>query len=253
MYCISSTGGLYSLNVPANFFQQADTVTTAADYGLRPMPDAAAFPQDAGYQGPATTVTNKGVAGPSLSYIATLTASPGGKFSGLTVGPPDVAANGVDAYADMLFATDSNGVLYALSPTGALQPVFLDGATSMQLKDNISDNHTVSSAYTIGGVATEEIPLTGVTGIAFSNIDYNLWHETTRRGNDPGNAIDNTSDFSRPTQEGFPTTNNPSLYFGLEDPRAGRRKSCSLAPRTTSTTTPACSTPTTCRAAATAR
>ncbi|MCA9098421.1 MAG: hypothetical protein KDA36_08545, partial [Planctomycetaceae bacterium] len=51
---------------------------------------------------------------------ASLVSNLGVPFTGLTNGPQN-AANG--AYKDMLFATDSAGNLYALSTTGAFQPV----------------------------------------------------------------------------------------------------------------------------------
>ena len=68
------------------------------------------------------------------------------------------------------------------------QPIFLDGATHV----------------TIPGI-------TAVSGLAFSTLDYNLWHVTTT----PAGALTNPGD-----------TSGKSFYFGLEqnaDPRAAGR------------------------------
>ncbi len=90
----------------------------------------------------------------SLTFVANPTLSGGAaiSFSGLTAGPPDVSGG---IYANDLFATDSAGNLYAFTTSGVMQKIF--------------DNNT---AYTVStGVA-------GATGLAFSTLDYNLWHVT---------------------------------------------------------------------------
>jgi len=110
------------------------------------------------------------------------------QFTALTAGPQN-AENG--RFADMLFATDVNGVLYAFDTTGALQPVFVDGQTSV------------------------ETGLFQVDGLAFSNLDFNLWHETDSRNADPGHGVEQVFDGSRRTE---PDAGNNSFYFGYEDP-----------------------------------
>ena len=64
----------------------------------------------------------------------------------------------------MLFAIDTEGRMYAFDTTGALQPVFVDGQTIV------------------------ETGLSQVDGLAFSNLDYNLWHITESRSADPGHG-----------------------------------------------------------------
>lgn len=83
--------------------------------------------------------------------LATVIASFAGvSFQGLAVAPQNV--NNA-AYADFLFAIDVTGTLRALNTTtGAAQPIFAGGATSI--------------ATGVGGV----------TGLAFSPLDINLWH-----------------------------------------------------------------------------
>ena len=144
MYCVSDQGGLYKL---VNYNQ----ANPADDYSLRPYPwtpaEVAADPN-----GPATMIPDvhtDGTSGAALEYITTIQISNGSgvPFSGLSDGPPDVESG---KYANMLFATDSNGVLYAINSLGKLQPVFLDGADSVQLTD------------------AKGVPLTGVAGVSFS-------------------------------------------------------------------------------------
>ena len=52
-------------------------------------------------------------------------------------------------------------------------------------------------------------------GLAFSTLDYNLWHATTTRKDDAGHGIDPSFDF----QAGRTATGGTSFNFGLEDPR----------------------------------
>ncbi|HEX5443508.1 MAG TPA: DUF4214 domain-containing protein [Pirellulales bacterium] len=115
-------------------------------------------------------------------------------FTALTAGPPDVSGG---AYANDLFATDAQGKLYALSTSGALLPVFAGGATSVSLGT------------------------TNVVGLAFSTLDYNLWHVTDQRGSDPGHGINAAPDNSRnASSANQPQSGNLSFYFGMENPAA---------------------------------
>lgn len=131
------------------------------------------------------------------NYLATFTNPATGnniQFAAISDGPPDVD-NG--AYANLLFATDTSGNVYALNPTtGALAPIFANGAS-----------------YIYTGVTS------GVTGIAFSTLDYNLWHETALRSATAGHGVNPSADdvLSRqPGAPGAPTTNY-SMYFGLDN------------------------------------
>jgi hypothetical protein len=112
-------------------------------------------------------------------------------FQALTAGPTNVE-NG--RYVNMMFGMSETGRLYAFDTTGVLQPVFVNGASSL---------------------ATGR---TDVRGIAFGNLDTNLWHQTGNRGLDLGHGIEDTFDFSR-----LPGTINnsyelggTSMYFGAE-------------------------------------
>ncbi len=132
----------------------------------------------------------------SLVFVAAIKDANGNPipFTALTAGPPDVSSG---AYANDLFATDSQGKLYALSTSGALLPVFAGGATSVSLGT------------------------TNVVGLAFSTLDYNLWHVTDQRGGDPGHGIDVAPDDSRNAgSANQPQSGNLSFYFGMENPAA---------------------------------
>ncbi|MEQ9412041.1 MAG: GEVED domain-containing protein [Fuerstiella sp.] len=111
-------------------------------------------------------------------------------FQGLTLGPENVD-NGL--YAQTLIGITGEGDLYAFDTTGELQPIFVDGQSS------------VSTG------------LTSVVGLAFGTLDYNLWHVTSRRGGltaaDDGHGVD------VPTFDNsvfLPEPGGNSLYFGFE-------------------------------------
>ncbi|APZ94408.1 GEVED domain-containing protein [Fuerstiella marisgermanici] len=111
-------------------------------------------------------------------------------FQGLTLGPENVEGG---LFAQTLFGITQNGDMYAFDTTGELQPVFVDGQTSISTG------------------------LNGANGLAFSTLDYNLWHVTSRRGSldaaDDGHGVDvNTFDDS----VFLPEPGGNSLYFGFE-------------------------------------
>jgi hypothetical protein len=102
-------------------------------------------------------------------------------FQGLAVGPQNLEDG---FYADLLFAIDGTGDLYCFDTTGALVDVFdADG-------DAIADAFQIASGQG------------GARGLAFSPLDINLWHPTTRRGGDAGGG-------------------GTSMYFGFEEYVAG--------------------------------
>ncbi len=121
----------------------------------------------------------------------------GGSFAGLALGPQSVEGG---AFANLLFAISSTGALQALNTNGVLQPVFSGGATSA---------NTGSPA----------------TGLAFSPLDFNLWHPTLQRRADAGHGINPSFDLSRGPANVQRTINGrdvteleggASFYFGLE-------------------------------------
>ena len=130
--------------------------------------------------------------GPWLEFIANFNGvlSPGDQvqFSGLDNGPNNVEQG---RYAEMLFATTLDGRILAFDGDGNLQPVFMGG-----------------NPYVNTG-------LSGAVGIAFSPIDYNLWHWTDQRWNDAGHGTNASYDASR-TSPLYPEPGNYSYYFGLE-------------------------------------
>ena len=132
----------------------------------------------------------------SLQFIAALKDANGNtiNFTSLTAGPPDVS-NG--AYANDLFGVDATGRLYVFNTSGLFQNVLA------------------------GGLSSVSLGTTNVTGLAFSTLDYNLWHVTDARANDPGHGINTAPDNSRNSQSANqPSAGNLSYYFGLENPNA---------------------------------
>ena len=172
LYCVDDLGGLYRIDNLV--FSAPDS---PAYYNFDPWTD----PSDN-----LPKIIRVNGRGPQLTYLGKV----GGEgrnieFSGLTAGPRNVEGG---RYAEMFFATDTGGNLYAFDGNAQLQPVFLDGASSIYLD----------------GVYNP-------TGLAFSNIDYNLWHVSSRRsGEDHG--IFHSYDGTRP----FDYAGRQSFYFGLE-------------------------------------
>ncbi len=110
--------------------------------------------------------------------------SRGQSFSGLTEGPQNLEGG---RFANILFAVTSAGNILALDIAGNLQAEFSGGATSASMG-------------------------TTSVGIAFSPLDFNLWHPTKQRGADAGHGINTTFDGSRSMQ----VAGGASFYFGFE-------------------------------------
>ncbi|MCE5267692.1 MAG: pre-peptidase C-terminal domain-containing protein, partial [Planctomycetaceae bacterium] len=167
LYCVTNTGYFYQIvNYSTRAFKEVGNGETSA-YSI----------EDNGNIGAAHAVL--------ISYIAPESGA-NNAFTGLAVGPANVESG---AYKDMVFAVTKNGDLYALKvatapdpSTGVLvttatkQPIFLDGAKTIKT-----------------GV-------TNASGLAFSTLDYNLWHATT------------TDSYTGYSQD----TGTTSFYFGLE-------------------------------------
>ncbi len=198
-FAVSNLGGVYEI---ANI--------TSPEY--KPYPP---IPTPPGWQDPPNTLHDLMLTGggPSMIYLGSITDANGQNvdFQGLTAGPPDVE-NG--AYARTLFAVADDGTLYALAPqylntatpSVAQAPIFFQGATS---------------------IATGE---TGATGLAFTTLDYNLWHVTSSRGSagtqqdppmDRGHGVNADYDGTRTptglTLNGQKVAGGQSFYFGLEN------------------------------------
>ena len=106
------------------------------------------------------------------TIIRTIAGAP--TFAGLARGPQNLEGG---RYADWLFGITDGGILYCFDTAGTLQTVFdADG-------DGIADSAQIDT-----GVA-------GATGLAFSPLDINLWHSSSKRSDDRG----------------------ASMYFGLEN------------------------------------
>lgn len=116
-------------------------------------------------------------------------------FTGLAIGPQNLDLDGDGAGGDLrttLFAITSNGDLYAIdSVTGELRLDVFEG-----------------------GVDHVNVGIQNVAGLAFSNLDYNLWHPTEQDKGSAGHGINETFDGSRET--GLPPDGGSSFYFGME-------------------------------------
>ena len=122
-------------------------------------------------------------------YISTSVALRGIEFEGLVAGPVRTEDG---AFSDILFGIASDGVLYAFDTDGFLQPVFLDGRTS--IRTDVQGR---------------------VVGLAFSTLDENPWRVvrgTNFRSDDPGHFEDAPPDASRPALVQNDT--NGALHMG---------------------------------------
>lgn len=124
-------------------------------------------------------------AGNIADYVSSSYNLTGIQFTGLTAGPRNV---GGGQYEDILFGTDISGNIHAFDTNGVPQGVFANG----------------ESRVSTGIFA--------LSGLAFSNLDYNLWHQSARRGGDTGHNINAPND-----QSDVSTTGGLSWYFGFEN------------------------------------
>ena len=137
----------------------------------------------------------------------------GERFEGLTLGPRNIDTDddGVGDLAETFFAITNLGRMIAFDATGAATAPFSDGA---------------------GGFTGEVRAAAGATGLAFANLDFNLWHPTMQQNQVAGHGINPAFDNTRTA---LPTTQDlrdagsdadgreheesdggTSFYFGLE-------------------------------------
>jgi hypothetical protein len=202
---------------------------------LRPLVTGLQFVQDSG--GTMLGVTNDG------RFISI---TPGGKvqgtgqelidFNSLGTQRADFTAQlgalGATGFAGLAAAPQNlqdgrfRGMFFAITNTGELCVI------------NPTTNSLVNVAEWGGNFSP--VLTNNPTGLAFSPVDFNLWHATERRGRDAGHGINATFDNTRtPSAEGrvvnvtgdlreqTEAIGGASLYFGLEqytdDPEAAER------------------------------
>jgi hypothetical protein len=126
------------------------------------------------------------------TYLTTLTDLRGNPipFSGLAAGPKNAEGG---KYASMLFATDLNGNLHAFDLQGNRQGVFA------------------------GGLSTVNTGLRNLNGLAFSNLDYNLWHRTNNRSGDAGHGLVGSPDGAIGSEQATNGNAGQSWWFGFEN------------------------------------
>tara|TARA_R110001592_G_scaffold31886_3_gene111922 strand:+ start:37950 stop:54350 length:16401 start_codon:yes stop_codon:yes gene_type:complete len=131
-------------------------------------------------------------------------------FGGAALGPQNLYGA---AYSNYVFATTTDGQLIAFDSSGTLQGVF---------------GTTVADDGSGGGDESTDASITSY-GIAFSPLDFNLWHTTQRQGTTAGHGINAAPDNSRVPSEIDLTLDKEnsdndfsqqdgavSFYFGLE-------------------------------------
>jgi len=110
------------------------------------------------------------------------------RFAGLVAGPQNTEDG---LYENLLFGLDNTGRVFAFDTYGRPQGVFAQGASYV------------------------DTGLEFANGLAFGNLDDNLWHATLNRNTDLGHGVLQSLDGSRGTEV---DALNASLYFGYEGP-----------------------------------
>ncbi|NLF08122.1 MAG: hypothetical protein GX594_09115, partial [Pirellulaceae bacterium] len=125
------------------------------------------------------------------------------QFAGMTLGPPTVEDS---AFAATLFAISRTGDLYALT---------VDEGDP----EDPDDTSVVKNGIFVDAETSVTVPgVTDISGLAFSTLDYNMWHITQRRADDDGHDINETYDYSRVDRPNDPLPGGgASYYFGYED------------------------------------
>ncbi|MCA9121350.1 MAG: pre-peptidase C-terminal domain-containing protein, partial [Planctomycetales bacterium] len=192
-----------------------------------------------------------------FDLAAALPAGYSTNFQGLTLGPQNVE---LGRYANMLFAITSDGYMYAIDSdaaeavtdvtapgaiTSILRAVFdtdgdglanvTDGGDADTLPDGIRSTQISTGNINNFGIQDPNVSGTErITGLAFSPLDFNLWHLTTNRGTDAGHGINDAPDDSRDPRNSVDTVfdaawrsagsnhfpdefdGGASFYFGFE-------------------------------------
>ena len=142
----------------------------------------------------------------AATLIANFSTQLGGEgFQGMTAAPENLE-NG--RYAGMFFAITTSGRLACIDVANG------------RLLENVFDNNGDG----VPEASISNAVVSGAQGLAFSPLDFNLWHPTLRRGDtdidsvgtpDPGHGINTTPDNAR-TQDTDVLVGGASMYFGLE-------------------------------------
>jgi hypothetical protein len=140
---------------------------------------------------------------PPLAYdVITLASDDNTPWAGLTLAPQNVDLDGDGKLGDLKFT------LFAITTTGDLYAI--DTLTNTFRMDIFKDEN----GNPVNHVSTF---LSGVTGLAFAPLDFNLWHPTTQGGTDPGHGILPAPDHSRDSLTPEQLAGGASYYFGLEN------------------------------------
>lgn len=169
--------------------------------------------------------TPKRVSGTILDFTSVLP-SGSGTFAGITDAPQNVENQ---AYKNLLFIITTTGRLFAVDPTAATPALALKAIFDSN-GDNKADRNYIDTN------------ISGATGLAFSPVDFNLWHPTERRSSDTGHGINTTSGlaatpsvdnsrvpsaetvtakFGNESLNSSQSAGGASMYFGLEPYASG--------------------------------
>ena len=153
------------------------------------------------------------------------------QWAGLTAAPQNLDVNNDGLTGDLndcLFAITTSGDIYCIDTDGRYTGIGGNPGTPgvpglISYIPGLNGNPSTPIFPTINGVVTDHVStgLQNASGLAFSPVDYNLWHPTELGATDPGHGIDPAPDNSRDVSvSGEPLGQVPggaSYYFGFEN------------------------------------
>jgi hypothetical protein len=127
-------------------------------------------------------------------------------FEGLAVGPQNLDLDGDGAGGDLaqtLFAITSNGELVAFDVSGLVA-----GQGQVRIRNDV---------FATPGAKFLATGLQAATGLAFSPLDFNLWHPTLSDSSTLGHGVLPAPDRTREDQPDTQLAGGASFYFGLDN------------------------------------
>ena len=127
------------------------------------------------------------------------------EFEGLALGPQNVEGGRLK---DVLFAVTRSGEMFAIDLDAVNAATDLSDAAQIE---GILQTEFDSTGDGLADATSINLGRDNAVGLAFSPLDFNLWHTSNHRGNDSGHGINAAPDDTRDASGG-----GTSLYFGLE-------------------------------------
>ena len=153
------------------------------------------------------------------------------QWAGLTAAPQNLDVNNDGLTGDLndcLFAITTSGDIYCIDTDGRYTGIGGNPGTPgvpglISYIPGLNGNPSTPIFPTINGVVTDHVStgLQNASGLAFSPVDYNLWHPTELGVTDPGHGInpapDNSRDVFRFRRATRPSSRRRQLLFRIRE------------------------------------